>query len=243
MLGEWRGRHVRLGRREWVTGSGLATDRSEKSEIWLQIGENAPVCFRFEDALRPDAAETVEALKRLGLDVALLSGDREAAVRSAARAVGIERWRSHYLPTDKAGALSQLKAEGKQVLMVGDGINDAPAMALATVSMSPASASDISQTAAGIVFTGPRLAPVLAAIRTARAARSTILQNFALAIGYNLIAVPVAMLGHATPLIAAIAMSTSSVLVTANALRMPLSLKAVKKRRVAAPLLCEEATA
>jgi Cu2+-exporting ATPase len=93
------------------------------------------------------------------------------------------------------------------------------------------------------VFTGSRLGPVVTAIRAARAARSTILQNFALAIGYNLIAVPIAMLGHATPLIAAVAMSTSSILVTANAIRMPLSLRAAKTPRAAVALLNREATA
>jgi P-type Cu2+ transporter len=239
----WHGSRVRLGRREWVGGKAAATDRSARSEIQLAIGNAAPLTFRFQDALREDAAETVRMLKQLGLSVILLSGDREEAVRAAARTAGIDRWQSNYLPTDKAAMLSRLKTAGRRVLMVGDGINDAPALALAGVSMSPASASDISQTAAGIVFTGPRLAPVVTAIRTARAARHTILQNFALAIGYNLIAVPIAMLGHATPLIAAVAMSTSSILVTANALRMPLSLRTGKVKRATAPLLSKEATA
>jgi Cu2+-exporting ATPase len=244
MEGTWQGAGVRLGRREWVAET--ETDqgfRSDKSEIWLKIGEAEPLCFRFEDALRPDASETVAALRELGLEVMLLSGDRAPAVRAAARAVGIIDWQAHCLPTDKAGALSRLKAEGKRTLMVGDGINDAPALALATTSMSPANAADISQTAAGIVFTGARLAPVEIAIRTARAARRTILQNFALAIGYNLIAVPIAMLGHATPLIAAVAMSTSSILVTANAIRMPLALRTIKAAGTAAPTVRREATA
>lgn len=243
MEGSWNGVEVRLGRRDWVTGEDSAASPSEKPEIWLRIGDRAPLSFRFDDALRPDAAETVSELKRLGLDVMLLSGDLTPAVRAAADAVGIEEWHANCLPTEKAGALSRLKAEGKQILMIGDGINDAPALALATTSMSPANAADISQTAAAVVFTGAELGPVLTAIRTARAARRIILQNFALAIGYNLVAVPIAMLGEATPLIAAVAMSTSSVLVTANALRLSLPLRPKRLAPMATSALGEEVTA
>jgi Cu2+-exporting ATPase len=190
-----------------------------------------PIPFRFEDSLRSDSAATVTALKAAGLKVMLLSGDHSQAVASAARRAGIDVWRAHCLPTDKAGALASMRAAGHGVLMVGDGINDAPALASADVSMSPASASDISQVAAGLVFTGERLEPVATALKTARAARRTILQNIALAVVYNLFAVPIAMMGHATPLIAAIAMSTSSILVTANALRLPLALRRSKPER------------
>jgi Cu2+-exporting ATPase len=170
----------------------------------------------------------------------LLSGDREPAVAATAARAGISTWRSGCSPTDKAALLSELERSGRRVLMVGDGINDAPALASATVSMSPASASDISQTAAGIVFTGGKLEPVLAAIRTARSARRLILQNFGLAIGYNLIAVPIAIAGLATPLIAAVAMSTSSIIVTANALRLALILRARKSKQSRARLALVE---
>jgi Cu2+-exporting ATPase len=220
----WNGQSVRLGRRDWVGGA-TGNGKPALSEIWFRIGGEAPVVFRFEDALRADAADAVQALKTLGLEVMLVSGDHGPCVAAAARRAGIQAWRADALPTDKAELLAELAREGKTVLMVGDGINDAPALASAAASMSPASASDISQTAAGIVFTGCRLEPVVTAIKTARAARRTILQNFALAIGYNLFAVPIAMAGLATPLIAAVAMSTSSIIVTGNALRLPLALR------------------
>jgi Cu2+-exporting ATPase len=231
---EWDGRAVRLGRREWVAGE-AEPDDSGRSELWLRVGPGAPAVFRFEDTLRSDAAATVGALKARGYRIMLLSGDREAAVAKTARRAGIEEWRAHCLPTDKVAALSALRKAGHRVLMVGDGINDAPALAAADVSMSPASASDISQTAAALVFTGSRLAPVLTALETARAARWKILQNFGLAIAYNVVAVPLAVAGLATPLIAALAMSSSSIVVTGNSLLLPFTLRARKEpaKRVA----------
>ena len=243
MEGEWNGETVRLGRREWIGATGDYSTCSGRSEIWLRIGKQRPVPFRFEDALRPDAAATVHDLKTLGLKVMLISGDHSKAVASAAKRAGIDVWRAHCLPTDKAGALTSLRAAGKRVLMVGDGINDAPALASADVSMSPATASDISQTAAGLVFTGQRLEPVVTAIKTARAARGTIFENIAMAIAYNALAVPIAITGHATPLIAAIAMSTSSILVTANALRLPLAFRRREANRPVAPKILLEAPA
>jgi Cu2+-exporting ATPase len=221
----WNGKIVRLGRLEWVGGT---TDSAGdgRSELWLRIGSATPVAFRLEDALRTDAAETIAGLKARGLRVVLLSGDREQAVAPAAHRVGIAEWRSGCLPGDKAEALASLRAAGRQVLMVGDGINDAPALASANVSMSPSSAADIAQTAAGLVFTGAKLGPVLTAVDTARAANRKVRQNFALAIAYNAITVPIAMAGLATPLIAAVAMSSSSIVVTANALLLPVLLKA-----------------
>jgi len=223
-------RVVRLGRRDFV--GGIASDGAvDGSEIWLRVGTGMPLRFGFEDALRGDAADTVALLEARGLRVLLLSGDRPEAVRRAAFAAGIDDWRAGCRPADKAAVLADLAAAGHHVLMVGDGINDAPALASAFVSMSPAGAADISQAAADIVFTGRDLAPVATAVEVARVARRIIRQNFVLAIGYNLFAVPVAILGFATPLIAAIAMSSSSVLVTGNALKLPLLVQRTTRRR------------
>jgi len=134
--------------------------------------------------------------------------------------LGIEEWQARCLPADKVARLEALTAAGRKVLMVGDGLNDAPALAAGFVSMSPASAAAVSQTAADLLFQGPLLGPVSFALRLAQLADRLVRQNFALAVIYNLGAVPIAIAGFATPLIAAVAMSSSSLLVTLNALRL-----------------------
>jgi P-type Cu2+ transporter len=137
-----------------------------------------------------------------------------------ARDLGVQHFGAQLLPTDKIRRLAELSAAGCRVLMVGDGLNDAPALGSAHASLSPAAAADISQTAADAIFQGEALAPVLETLGVARAAHRMALENFAIAIGYNLIFVPLAVAGHVTPLLAAIAMSVSSLAVTANALRL-----------------------
>jgi len=224
MEGRIGDRIVRLGRNGFVGGASDETS-APGSEIWLRVGDAPPLRFAFEDTLRADAAETIASLKDAGLDVILLSGDRTEAVARVAALAGIDAWRAAMRPAGKAAFLTDLAAKGRRVLMVGDGLNDAPALASAYVSMSPANAADISQAAADIVFTGQMLAPVAVAHDVARLARRIIRENFVLAIGYNLVAVPIAILGFATPLIAAIAMSSSSILVTGNALKLPLLMK------------------
>jgi Cu2+-exporting ATPase len=206
----------RLGSAEWCG----VDSRGEESEVWYRRDWMPPVRFRFDDSVRSDAAEIVAALKRQRYRVALLSGDRRAVVKRIAREVGIETWQAEMKPSDKIAWLDQRAAEGRKVLMVGDGLNDAPALAAAHASMSPASAADISQRAADFVFQGEKLAPILDAISTGKRARSMALQNFGVALVYNVVFVPLAMAGLVTPLIAAIVMSTSSILVTANAARL-----------------------
>lgn len=213
---------ARLGSTAWCGISPSIEDDGIGPHMWLARPGRAPVRFAFADQLRPDAAATVAALKARGFAVELLSGDRASVVAAAARAAGIADWRAGCRPADKIARLQALAAAGRKVLMVGDGLNDAPALAAAHVSISPATAADVSQTAADLVFQGDRLGPVSEAIAVARSARRLILQNFALSALYNVVAVPFAVAGLVTPLIAAITMSASSLAVTANALRLNL---------------------
>ncbi|MBK5911998.1 heavy metal translocating P-type ATPase [Rhodothalassium salexigens] len=226
LTGRVDGRTVRLGNAAWLGHGGEAgTARAEAAgpEMWLDRGDGGPpVRFAFLDHPRADAAETVAALKRLGMRVELLSGDRAPAVRAAAEAAGIDHWHGAKSPADKIAHLKALADQGRTVAMVGDGLNDAPALATAHVSVSPASAADVSQTAADVVFQGDRLGPVAGLFILARRSQRRIVENFGLALTYNAIAVPLAVAGFVTPLVAAIAMSSSSILVTANALRLRL---------------------
>jgi Cu2+-exporting ATPase len=232
MEGMTGGLPVRLGRREWI---GAPSDmNASPSEIWLKVGDAKPVRFAFEDRIRSDAAEVIGAIQTDGISTILLSGDRPGAVEAVARRTGVGRWHGGQRPADKAAFLARLAAEGRRVLMVGDGLNDAPALASAFVSISPSNAADISQTAADIVFTGRKLGAVTLALRVARKARRLLAQNIVLAIGYNLVAVPLAIAGYATPMVAAIAMSTSSIIVTANALRLPLVVRRGREAETAA---------
>ena len=217
------GREARLGHREWGgVAESIADCAAEDGdmELWFSLQGEPPVRFAFTDTLLDDAADTVRALKAMSIDVRLLSGDLGPAVHRAAQALGIENWQAEIRPDGKVDHLNELKAAGRHVLMVGDGMNDAPALAAGFASMSPADASEIAQTAADAVIQGRRRMTVVDAIRTARIADRLVKQNFALALLYNTMAIPLAVSGLATPLIAAVAMSTSSVLVSLNAVRL-----------------------
>ncbi|RMF16189.1 MAG: heavy metal translocating P-type ATPase, partial [Alphaproteobacteria bacterium] len=220
------GRRVRLGRREWVCETAAdettVADDAPGSKLWLRWGAGESVHFLFHDRLRPDARQMVVALKQRGLRIVMLSGDREAVAERVARALGIEDWRARLAPTDKIAEIERLKQAGHRLLMVGDGLNDAPALKAADVSISPAEAADITSASADLVFRGRHLRPVIETIDIARLAHRRVIENFALAFAYNAVAVPLAVAGLVTPLIAAIAMSSSSITVTLNALRLRL---------------------
>ena len=219
LAAEIDGTETRLGNRAWC-GVDDVEAMTTGPELWLARPGQAPVCFAFEDRPRADAAEAIAALRRRGYGVELVSGDRSGAVAAVARAVGIGEWRAESRPAAKPGRLAELAANGKKPVMIGDGLNDAPALAAAHASISPVAAADISRAAADVLFQGDRLAPVVETLDVARRARRLMLQNFALALGYNALAVPLAMAGLVTPLYAAAAMSASSLVVTANAFRL-----------------------
>jgi Cu2+-exporting ATPase len=205
----------RLGSAEWVESSG--TPVTTGPALWFcRLGE-APVLFEFEDQVRSDASQTVRALSALGIESEILSGDRAGAVERAAKTLSISAWTAGVSPAQKAERLEALTKAGKKPLMIGDGLNDAGALSLAHASLAPGGAIDVSQSASDAVFSGG-LDSILTILKVSKSAKRTMLQNFGLAAGYNLIAVPIAVCGLVTPLIAAIAMSASSLIVTLNAL-------------------------
>jgi Cu2+-exporting ATPase len=179
-----------------------------------------PLTLRFADTLREGAADVVAALQAQGKRVILISGDTQAAVTRFAQTIGIEDVIAEALPQEKAALVADLTAQGGRVLMVGDGLNDTAALAAAHVSISPASALDAARSASDMVLMGRSLAPISDAIRTAVSARRRIRENFSIATVYNVLAVPLAVVGLCSPLIAALAMSISSIAVGLNALRL-----------------------
>ena len=212
--GTYNGTRVRLGRADWCGADALPT-----TATYLSVGGRTHA-FPFTDRPRPGAAEAVTRLQAAGMKIELLSGDAEAPVRDLAQRLGIENWQAGVLPTEKAARVAQLTAEGRKVLMVGDGLNDTAALAAAHVSISPASALDAARVASDIVLLGQDMAPIADAVRISRQATRRMIENFLISGGYNVIAVPLALIGHATPLAAALAMSLSSITVSLNAMRL-----------------------
>ena len=210
----------RLGRAQWALEAGSGDPPGDDTGSTLACNGRFLEQFAFEDSLRPEARSTMDALRALGVAIEMISGDQPGPVGCIAATLGIERFQSGAMPSDKTAHLATLAAGGRKVLMVGDGLNDAPALIAATVSMAPASAADVGRNAADFVFLRPGLDAVRLALTISRAANRLVGQNFALAIGYNLVAIPFAILGEVTPLVAALAMSVSSLTVVANALRL-----------------------
>ncbi|MDR3535522.1 MAG: HAD-IC family P-type ATPase, partial [Acetobacteraceae bacterium] len=209
---------IRLGSRSFC-GDPRAS-AADGPELWLARPDCPPVRFAFDERLRPDARATVNRLRCMGLEVRMLSGDRAGSVARIAATLGITEWQAGCSPVEKVAAIEALAAAGRRVLMVGDGLNDGPSLAAAHVSASPASAADISQTVADVVFQGHKLEPAVLVLETARRARTTMRQNLALSIGYNILVVPLAIAGYVTPWLAAGAMSSSSLLVIGNSFRL-----------------------
>jgi len=206
----------RLGRPGWALADAAGDDGSN---VVLSAGGRKLCGFTFDDSLRAGAQDAIAALRARGLGVEIVSGDRDAAVRRLAAGLGVP-FQAEVTPAAKVARIAALAAAGHRVLMVGDGLNDAPALAAAHVSMAVSSATDVGRSAADIVFLRESLDSVGDTLAIARSAGRLVRQNLWLAAGYNALAIPIAVLGLVTPLIAAIAMSASSLLVVANALRL-----------------------
>lgn len=209
VFAQWQDKAVALRRPE--SASGIA--------VVLDIAGHPARLVPFSDRLRPESKEALARLAQMGVEASILSGDHAAAVDDIARETGLAA-QAEALPGDKQQAIAKLQAEGRHVLMVGDGLNDGPAMAKADASIAPGSASDVGLQASDLVFVQDSLMALPRAIRTARATMRVVKQNFALAVIYNILAVPLAIAGFVTPMIAAIAMSTSSLIVVGNSLRL-----------------------
>ncbi|MCR9193651.1 MAG: heavy metal translocating P-type ATPase [Hyphomonas sp.] len=211
------GRTYRLGSAEWVgVQTSAATDGPT---LWFAGDDTEPVQFMFQDQLQSDASEVFADLRARQLETEILSGDTPDSVRKVAGRTGVSIWHAQVSPQDKVDRLTTLSERGKKVLMVGDGLNDAGALAMAHASLAPGGAMDVSQSASDAVYAGG-LSSIVTVLNVAKRTKQVMLQNFGLAAAYNMIAVPIAVTGHVTPLIAAIAMSASSLIVTLNALRM-----------------------
>ncbi len=210
---------LRLGNAEFCQAQIHQPSSPDVSLIYLRFGARQ-AAIEIRQSLRPDAVATVAGLRQRGFDLHILSGDRPEAVAPLARQLGIAQADGGMTPAQKIAAIEALRAQGRKVLMVGDGINDAPALAAAYASLSPITAADLAQAQADAVFLSDRLAPVAHALDLARQARALMRQNLWIAVIYNAFAVPLAIAGYVTPLIAAAAMSGSSIIVTLNALRM-----------------------
>ncbi|MFN3592079.1 MAG: heavy metal translocating P-type ATPase, partial [Thermaurantiacus sp.] len=218
----WQGSagEVRLGSADWCGLSPAAGSHGAELEAWIAVPGRPPGRFALAAALRPDARATVAGLVSLGLRPILVSGDRPGPTAAAARSLEIAEWHFGLAPTDKLALLERLQAEGRRVLVVGDGLNDAPALAHGDASLAPGTAADASRQVADAVWMGTRLGPVLAHVRVARRTLVIVRQNIGFSFVYNALWVPVAMAGLVTPWIAAAAMSASSLIVTLNAMRL-----------------------
>lgn len=213
------GATIRLGRAAWAT-AGVTGGAGDAPRTVLARDGRPIAVFTFREMLRPGAGPALATLAAQGLGVEIVSGDHDRAVRGVADAIGVDRFAADVRPEGKLTRLAELATQGHRTLMVGDGLNDAPALARAHVSMAPASAVDVGRNAADFVFLRDDLRAVPFALAVARRARVLIRENFALAVLYNAAALPFAIAGVVTPLAAALAMSGSSLVVVANAMRL-----------------------
>jgi Cu+-exporting ATPase len=224
--GQVEARNVQLGNRRLMQREGIATTDAEeamsrleaegKTAMLVAAGQELIGVIAVADTLKPESRDAISALKREGIEIVLLTGDNLRTANAIAREVGIERVIAEVLPADKAGVIRELQGHGKQVAMVGDGVNDAPALAAADIGIAIGSGSDVAKETGGIILVRDDVRDVVASIRLSRATLRTIKQNLFWAFIYNAIGIPVAALGFLNPMIAAAAMALSSLSVVAN---------------------------
>ena len=210
-----------VGGRLWRIGrAAFAGDGKDDGRLWLGDGRTCSASFSLRESTRPDADQAIDLLRQQGCALELCSGDSDAAVSGLAAELGLVEASSRQTPEDKLARIRQLQARGEVVAMVGDGINDAPVLAGADVSLAVADGATLAQRAADIVLTSPSLLRIPQALRLARRTRRIIAQNLGWAVAYNLLALPLAASGTLKPWQAALGMAASSLLVTLNALRL-----------------------
>ncbi|MFN2377947.1 MAG: HAD-IC family P-type ATPase, partial [Candidatus Binatia bacterium] len=204
----------------WVRELSGSAAPAGPAGVLLGDADGLLAAFELEDTPRPRAAETVRRLREAGLSVSIVSGDAPAVVAALAASLGIEQYRGGASPADKLRTVQDLQAAGAVVLMVGDGVNDAPVLGAAQVSIAMGGGTDLARSRADGVLLKEDLAAVADAVDLARATRRVMRQNLGWSIAYNLLALPLACAGHITPWWAAIGMSLSSLVVVLNAVRL-----------------------
>jgi Cu2+-exporting ATPase len=243
------GTRYRFGRHDWVAGicdapmpCAGASASPAQTPVALASETEWLATLRFGDTLRPSACSLIASLRGRGLDVSLVSGDRAATVAHVAQCVGIADWHAGATPDDKRSYIEALQRRGAIVAMVGDGINDAPGLARADVSLALGSAATLTQWTADAVVLGDDLARVAFALEAARRTFGVIRQNLGWALAYNVVAIPLAVSGHLSPLAAAIGMSLSSLVVVGNAWRLSRLVRDESADLAAPAVRCSEPT-
>ena len=211
---------VMIGSPRFLQEQGIAVDKAWRAPVLLTMGERVVAGFEFVDEPLPEVAETLHALRQAGLHLVLCSGDRTEAVEAFAKRVGIDDWHAAQLPHQKAALVRELRATGRRVAFVGDGINDAPALAEADLGVVVATGAQLAAENADLILLNRDLRTLLTALRLSQAIYRVIRQNLFFAFVYNTLGIPLAALGYLNPMVAALAMSLSSVSVVGNALRL-----------------------
>lgn len=211
---EWR-----IGHARFALDTNVSEDESS-TVVYLAVDGSKVARFEISDTLRPDARETLDTLKSMGMKLSLVSGDNAGTVSDVAKSLHIEDVHANCTPQDKLKIIEALQAQGARVVMVGDGINDAPVLAGADTSIAPGHGALLAQTSADVIMLGNSLRPVTTALRLSKSTMRIVRQNLIWAVVYNTTALPLAVIGMVPPWLAAIGMSASSLVVVLNALRL-----------------------